>query len=72
MYLKGWELATLTFDMYKIAHTLLGRSCILYFETVLGMNKITPTPSPLNKNIKIFQQIFFICNNILRKFIKGK
>ena len=49
MHLRGWELATLSFDRNKIAHTLLGRSCILYFETFLGMNKITPTPSHLLK-----------------------
>ena len=35
----GWGLATLSFDRYKIAQTLLGRSCILCFETVLRMNK---------------------------------
>ena len=39
MFLRGWGLAT-----------LLGRSCILCFETVLGMNKITP-PHPLKIKI---------------------
>ena len=45
-HILGWGLATLSFDRYKIAQTLQGRSCILCFETVLGMNKITPTTSP--------------------------
>ena len=45
-------LANPSFNRYKIAHTLLGRSCTLYFETVLGMNKITP------KNKKKFPKNF--------------
>ena len=59
MFLRGWGLATLSFNRYKIAHTLLGRSCILRFETVLGMNKITPTAFPPPKNTKVFQKNFF-------------
>ena len=65
----GWGLATLSFDRYQIAQTLQGRSCILCFETVLGMNKITPTtsPPPTPKKLKNFQ-IFFLFHDILRKF----
>ena len=51
-------MATPSFNKYKIAHILLGRSFTLYFETVLGMNKITSTlPSP-PKN-----KIFFYFND---------
>ena len=61
--LGGRGLATLSFDRYKIAQTLQGRSCILCFETVLGMNKITPTTSllptpPSPKKLKNFQNFF--------------
>ena len=56
MYLRGWGLATSSFNKYKIAHTLLGGSCTLCFETVLGINKITLTPSPPQR--KNFQKIF--------------
>ena len=35
------------------------RSCILCFETVLGVNKIIPTPTPLQK-IKKTQKINFL------------
>ena len=59
-FFKGWGLATLSSDGYKIAQTLQGRSCILCFETVLGMNKITPTPSPPPKNKKGFQNFFYL------------
>ena len=55
----GWGLATLSFNRYKRAHTLLRRSYFLCFETVLGMNKITSTPSPLPKNKKKFPKNFF-------------
>ena len=57
----GWGLATLSFDRCKIAHTLLGRSCTLCFETIIGMNKVTPTPSspPKNKISKKFFNFFF-------------
>ena len=41
-----WGLATLSFDWYKIVQSLQGRSCTLCFKTVLGMKKVTPTPSP--------------------------
>ena len=56
----GWGLATPFLNRCKIAHTLLGRSFALCFETVLGMNKITPTPSPPLKEIskKFFYFIF--------------
>ena len=64
---KGWGLTTPFFNMYKIAHTSLGRSCILYFATVLGINKITPTPfHPLK--IKKFSKKFFLFNDIFKKF----
>ena len=56
----GWGLATIYFNRYKIAQTLLGRSCILCFETVLGLNNITPTPFSSQKKIKNFQKLFFI------------
>ena len=52
------RLATLSFYGYNIALTLLVRSCILCFETVLGVNKIIPTPTPLQK-IKKTQKINF-------------
>ena len=58
-HILGWGLATLSFDRYKIAQTLQGRSCLLCFETVLGMNKITPIPFPPPKNKKVFQNFFF-------------
>ena len=54
--LKGWGLTTPSFNRYKIAHT---------FETVLGMNKITPIPSPLPK------KIFFILMIFLKNLFKG-
>ena len=62
-HILGWGLATLSFDRYKIAQTLQGRSCLLCFETVPGMNKITLTTSPpltplAKKKLKNFQ-IFF-------------
>ena len=51
------------FDRYKIAQTLLGKSCILCFETVLGMNKITPTPTPtlllIPKKFRKFPKTYF-------------
>ena len=60
---RGWglELNFLGFqiDRYKKAQTLQGRSCILCFETVLGMNKITPTPFPPPKNKEVFRKNFF-------------
>ena len=65
-HILGWGLATLSFDRYKIAQTLQGRSCIICFETVLKMNKITPTPlHPLHTpshspRIKKFPKTFFI------------
>ena len=68
---KGWGLTTPSFNMYKIAHTSLGRSCILYFETVLGMNKITPIPSPPPKTKKVFQKIFFYYMIFLKNFLRG-
>ena len=46
------------------------RSCILCFETIHGMNKITFTTTPTSKNKKISKNLFLICNNILRKFIE--
>ena len=58
--LRGWGLTTFSFNRYKIPHTLLGRNCFLSFETVLGINKITPTPFPLPKNKKNFPKNFFI------------
>ena len=61
-------LATLSFNMYKIAHTLLWKNCILCFETVLGMNKITPTPSSPPKN-KIISKFFYYFNEIYKKII---
>ena len=61
-------MTTPSFNMYKIAHTSLGRSCILYFETVLGMNKITPIPSPPPK-IKKVPKFFF--NDIFKNLFKG-
>ena len=58
---SGVRLATLSFNTHKLAHTLLGRSCILCFETVLRMNKITPTPlHPLpSQKILKFPKTFF-------------
>ena len=57
-FLRGWGLAAFSLNRYKVAHTLLGKSCILCFKTVLGMNKITPTtfPTPHRKlqNLQIF------------------
>ena len=70
-FFKGWGLATLSFNRYKIAHTLLGRSCILCFETVLGMNKIIPTPFPPPKNKKVFQKNFFHIMIFLKNLFKG-
>ena len=46
---KRVGLDTLSFNRYKMAQSLLGRSCILCFETVLGMNKSTSTPIPTQK-----------------------
>ena len=55
---RGGGLATLSFNTYEIAHTLLGRSCILCFETVLRMKKVTPTPPrPLKR--KMFKKTLF-------------
>ena len=54
-----------------MAHTLLGRSCILCFETVLGMNKIIPTPFPPPKNKKVFQKNFFHLMIFLKNLFKG-
>ena len=70
-HILGWESATLSFDRYKTAQSLQWRSCILCFETVLGMNKITPTPSPPPKNKKIFQKIVFILMIFLKNLFKG-
>ena len=61
---------THSFNRYKIAHTLLWRNCTLYFETVLGMNKITPIVFPPLKNKKNFQKIFYF-NNIFKNLFKG-
>ena len=54
-----------------------GRSCILCFETVLGMNKITPIPSPplptpshSPKNKK-FPKTFFIFMIFWENFFNG-
>ena len=49
---KRVGLNTLSFNRYKMAQSLLGRSCILCFETVLGMNKSTSTPIPTQKKTK--------------------
>ena len=65
----GWGLATLSFYRYKKAQTLLARSCILCFETVLGVNKIFPTPTFTSENKKNSKNLFFVCNDILRKVI---
>ena len=62
MYLRRWGLATLSFDRYKIAQTLLRKSCILSFETVLGMNEISSTPTL--KNLKIPKINLFVCDDI--------
>ena len=45
-------LATLSFNRYKTAQSMLRESCILCFETILEVNKITPTPTPTSKNKK--------------------
>ena len=58
----GWGLATPSFNRCKIAHTLLGRSCTLCFETGLGMNKITSTPSPPPKKKNFFYFMIFLKN----------
>ena len=71
-HIPGWGFATLSFDRYIIAQTLQGRSCILCFKTVLGMNKITPNTSPTpphSRKIKKFPKTFLYFNDILRKFI---
>ena len=70
-FLRGWGLATPSFKWCKIAHTLLRRSCTLCFETVLEMNKITPTPSPPLKN-KISKNFFYsmICLKYLFKGVR--
>ena len=60
----GWGLATFILNRCKIAHTLLGRSCTLCFETVLGMNKTTPTPPQIYK-------IFFYFMIFLKNLFKG-
>ena len=60
-------MATPFFNRYKIAHTLLGTSCTIYFETALGMNKITPKNK---KNSKKFFKTFFYFNDILTNFFK--
>ena len=65
-----WGLATLSFNRYKVAHNLLGRSCILCFETVLKMNKITFTPTATPKNKKI-SKFFFIILMIFEKNLRG-
>ena len=70
-FLRGWGLATLSFNKYKKAHTLLGRSYILCFETVLGMNKITPTPFSPPKNKKVFRKNFFNLMIFLKFLFKG-
>ena len=70
-FLRGWGLATFTLNTYKIAHTSLGKSCILCFETVLGMNKITPAPLPPPKIKKVFQKNFFYFMIFLKNFFKG-
>ena len=62
-FIKGVGVGTPSFNRCKIAHTLLGRSCTLCFEIVLGMNKITPTPSlPQKKFPKNFILIIFLRN----------
>ena len=69
----GGGVAHLSFDRYKIAHTCWGRSCILCFETVLGMNKITPTTSPppfYHQKFKNLQKKLFYFNDILRNLFK--
>ena len=68
----GWGLATFFLNRCKIAHTLLGRSCTLCFETVLGMNKITHTLSPPPKKIsKQFFKIFFYFMIFVKNMFKG-
>ena len=64
------HLATLSFDRYKIAQTLQGRSCTLCFETVIGMNKITP-PQPLKKISKKFFKKFFLFFDFFKNLFKG-
>ena len=70
----GRGLATFSFNRYKIAHTLLGRSCTFYFETVLGNNKITPIPSPPPKK-KLFKGVglatlYFNIYNMAQGFLR--
>ena len=62
-HIMGWVWATLFFDGYKIVQSLQGRSYILCFETVLGINKITPGPFPPPFHplkIKNFQKLNFL------------
>ena len=70
-FFKGVGVSYLFFKKYQIAHTLLGRSCILCFENVLGINKITPTPFPPPKNKKVFQKNFFNLMIFLKNLFKG-
>ena len=63
---RGWGLVTLFYTRYKMAENLFGRSCILCFETVIGINEITPTSTPTPKNKKI-SNFFLICNDIVEK-----
>ena len=72
--LKGVGLATLSFNRYKTAQSVLGKSCILCFETVLGMKKITSNPSPpplISQKLKNFQKLSFnrckIAHTLLRR-----
>ena len=44
--------------MYKMTQSMLGRSCILCFETVLGVDKITLTRAPTTKNKKYIKTYF--------------
>ena len=47
------------------------RSCTLRFETVLGMNKITPTtslPPLIPQKLKISKNYFYF-NDIFKKFV---
>ena len=62
MYLRGLKLAILSFNAYKMAQSMLGRILyLIFFETVLGINKITPTPYSSTQKIKKF-----ISNDILQ------
>ena len=54
-----------------MAQGLLERSCILCFETVLGMNEITPAPFPPTKNKNVFQKNFFKELIFLKNFLRG-